>query len=275
MVIDSHQHFWKYDPIRDAWINDEMPQLKKDFLPIDLQPLLTKNKIDGCVAIQADQSENETEFLLELAVKNSSIEGVVGWINLSAPNVEEKLNYFSKFKKLKGFRHIVQAEPDDRFMLRPDFMNGIRLLKKFNFTYDVLIYPKQFPAAIELVNLFPDHKFVIDHLAKPNIKNKEINSWKQYMNNMAQNKNVYCKISGMTTEANWKNWKASEFTPYLDVVFESFGVDRIMYGSDWPVCLLAATYEQQLKIIQDYIQSLTNENQFKVMGKNAKDFYNL
>lgn len=274
-MIDAHQHFWNYDPVRDAWINDQMPEMKRNFLPEDLQPLLAEHKIEGCVSVQANQSENETEFLLDLAEKNSFIFGVVGWLDLRGDTVLERLAHYRKFKKLKGFRHIVQAEADDRFMLRKDFLNGISLLKGFNFTYDILIYPKQFSSAIEFVRHFPQQKFVIDHLAKPDIKNKEIDSWKKHMREISQHENVYCKISGMTTETHWKDWRSEEFTPYLDVVFESFGVDRIMYGSDWPVCLLAARYEQQLKIILNYMQPLSYENQMKIMGKNAKDFYNL
>ena len=274
MKIDAHQHFWKFNPIRDAWINDSMHAIRKDFLPQDLKPILNYNNIDGCVAVQADQSETETEFLLDCATKNSFIKGVVGWVDLRAKNVEERLAHYSKYKLFKGVRHIVQAEAND-FMLQQDFQNGISKLSAFNLTYDILVFPPQIDAAISLVNKFSNQKFVINHMAKPYIKAGKINDWKTKMNELAYAPNAYCKVSGMVTEADLKHWKISDFKPYLDVIFKAFGSNRIIYGSDWPVCLLAAKYEQQLQIIKNYISSFSIEDQSKVFGENAIKIYNL
>lgn len=275
MRIDSHQHFWKYNPIRDAWINKEMSVIQRDFYPHDLRPLLIENKIDGCVAVQADQSEDETLFLLEQAEREPMVKGVVGWVDLQSPRVEERLQYFSLFKKIKGFRHIVQAEPDDIFLLRKDFCNGIKSLKKFNFTYDILIYPKHLTATIEFVSRFADQPFVIDHLAKPLIKDGRLDNWKKEMSAFASFENVFCKVSGMVTEANWKTWKESDFKPYLDHVFKSFGTKRLMYGSDWPVSMVAASYKTQLSIVENYLASFSESEKADVMGGNAERFYKL
>jgi len=274
MRIDSHQHFWKYDPIRDRWINRTMKAIRRDFLPLDLKPLLKENKIDGCIAIQADQSEEETIFLLNLAEENPFIKGVVGWVDLCADNIENRLEYFSNFKKFCGVRHIVQTEPKD-FMLRQDFQLGISMLKKFGLTYDILIIPSQIRAAIDLVKKFPDQPFVLDHIAKPNIKDGEINFWKRNLEVLATFQNVNCKVSGMVTEANWNNWSEDNFTLYLDVIFNAFGIDRLMFGSDWPVCLLSASYTDVVKIVENYYKNLSGLDINKIMGLNTIKFYNI
>jgi len=274
MKIDAHQHFWKYDPVRDSWIEDNMKALRRDFLPKDLAPILENNDIDGCIAIQADQSEHETEFLLSLAKNNPFIKGVVGWVDLRADNIEERLPHYSSNNLLKGVRHIVQAESDD-FMLEEKFQYGISLLTQFKLTYDILVLSPQLPATIQFVNKFPSQKFVIDHMAKPNIKKGEMVPWKKNMEELAKSKNVFCKVSGLVTEADWKNWKKQDFTKYLDVIFNAFGVDRILYGSDWPVCKLAAEYHQQLKIIESYISSFSIKDKKKIMGENTIRFYNI
>ena len=274
MVLDSHQHFWKYDPHRDSWIDENMKTLRRDFLPKDLDPILEKNGINGCIAVQADQSEHETEFLLSLTKNNSFIKGVVGWVDLRADNIEERLAHYSSNNLLKGVRHIVQAEPDD-FMLGEKFKYGISLLTQFGLTYDILVLPPQLPATIQFVNKFPSQKFVIDHMAKPNIKKGEMVAWKNNMEELAKSPNIYCKISGLVTEADWKNCKKEDFSPYLDLIFKAFGVDRIMFGSDWPVCKLAAEYRQQLEIIESYISSFSSEDKKKIMGENTIRFYNI
>lgn len=273
--IDAHQHFWQFDAVRDAWITEDMQVLRQDFLPQHLQPLLAQAGMDGCVAVQADQSETETSFLLQLAAENDFIKGVVGWVDLQAENVEERLEYYSQFPKLKGFRHIVQGEQDDAFMLRPSFQQGIRLLQQFGFTYDILIYPKHLPYAIELVARFPQQKFIVDHLAKPHIKRGEISFWKQEIEHLAQHPNVCCKVSGLVTEADWKGWKGNDFAPYLDVVTAAFGTHRLVYGSDWPVCLLAARYEEQLNIVQKHFETFSEAEQARIFGGNAQQFYAL
>lgn len=275
MKIDSHQHFWKYHPVKDSWINDDMKLLKQDFLPSELYPLLRENNIAGCVAVQADQSEDETHFLLELALENDWIKAVVGWIDLRAENLEERLEYFSQYKKLKGFRHIVEAETQDDFLLREDFCNGISKLEKYNFTYDILVRPKHLKFATELVKRFPNQSFVIDHLAKPDIKNANFSVWEKEIRQIATYPNVYCKVSGLVTQADWKNWKIADFTNCLDIITEAFGINRLMFGSDWPVSLLAASYEQSTEILKSYFSKFSNEEQGKFWGQNAIAFYDL
>ena len=273
--IDSHQHFWNFDPEKFDWITEEMSLIKRDFLPGDLKPILQQNNFDGCITVQVEQTEEENNFLLKAAQDNEFIKGVVGWIDLQSENIEERLAYYTEFKKLKGFRHILQGEKKRDLMLSPDFKRGISLLSKYNFTYDVLIFPDQLMFAKELVNEFPEQKFVIDHLAKPYIKDGRIEEWKKDMEAIGSFENVYCKISGMVTEADWKNWKAKDFFPYLDVVVKSFGTNRIMYGSDWPVCLVAASYEQVLNIVREYFSSFSKNEQDLFFGGNAVKFYNI
>jgi len=273
--IDSHQHFWKFDPVRDSWINDEMKIIQRDFLPEDLQPILDQNGFDGCVAVQSDQSEAENHFHFQNAEKSDFIKGIVGWVDLQSKTVEERLEYYSQYKKIKGFRHVLQGESQRDLMLQPAFMNGILLLRKYNFTYDILIFKDQLQYLPKMVSSFPDQRFVIDHIAKPDIKNGEIDQWKKDIQKIARFENVHCKISGMVTEADWKNWKKEDFKPYLDAVVEAFGTDRIMFGSDWPVCLVAASYKEMLDIVEDYFSSFSEEEQEKFFGWNAIRFYNL
>jgi L-fucono-1,5-lactonase len=275
MKIDSHQHFWRYDAVRDAWITDSMAVLKRDFLPEHLAAELAANGIDASISVQADQSENETMFLLDLAEKNQRIAGVVGWVDLRSPRVGERLEHFSHSSKLRGFRHIGQTEPDDRFLARENFVRGVAQLRAFGFTYDILIYPKQLPAAIELVTQLPEQPFVVDHLAKPEIKSGKTSPWAAQMKEIAQSKNVFCKLSGLVTEADWRRWKTEDFKPYLDVVFDAFGAERLMFGSDWPVCLLAATYRQVNQIIEEYVKGFSQPDKDKIFGGNAARFYGL
>jgi L-fuconolactonase len=272
--IDSHQHFWKFDPVRDSWINDDMKVIQRDFFPADLAPVLAENKIDGCVSIQADQSENETQFLLDLASANDFIKGVVGWVDLRSPQLQARLEYFSTFKKLKGFRHVAQGEPIG-FLRRPEFSTGIAALKNYHFTYDILIYPRQIQDAIWLVKQHPEQKFVVDHIAKPVIREREFTNWAAGIKELSSLPNVYCKLSGMVTEAQWKNWTINDFKPYLDFILQHFGTTRVMYGSDWPVCLVAASYQNQLYIIEDFLHQFSPSEKNKIMGENAIQFYNL
>jgi L-fuconolactonase len=251
-----------------------MTKIRKDFLPEDLIGILDKNKIDGCISVQADQSIEETKFLLDHAAKNSFIKGVVGWVDLCDGNVKHTLKHYAKNPFFKGVRHIVQAESKG-FMLKEIFQNGIRKLKDFDLTYDILIYPKQLKEAIELVKKNPDQDFVLDHIAKPLIKNKEIADWSKGILEIGGFKNVYCKLSGLVTEADWKNWSKSDFKDYLELVLNAFGIDRLMFGSDWPVCLLAANYSQVLSIIENFIEPLSGEEKRKIMGGNACEFYRI
>ena len=274
MVIDSHQHFWVFDPVRDAWITPDMEVIRRNFLPEDLKPVLSANGVDGCVAVQADQSLDETRFLLELADANEFIKGVVGWVDLRSPTLYSQLETFSFYEKMKGFRHIVQAEPVD-FLRDPAFIKGVRQLSAFDFTYDILIYPTQLEAALYFVEQLPEVRMVVDHLAKPYIKKGLLAPWAEHMKQLAAYPNVSCKVSGMVTEADWNTHQPSDFVPYLDVVFESFGVDRLLFGSDWPVCLVAASYENMKGILDQYLRTFSKNEVAQIMGGNAIKFYNL
>lgn len=275
MTIDSHQHFWQFDPVKHSWINDKMAVLKTDYLPSTLRSIYQENNVDGCVAVQADQSEAETDFLLQLAQENDFIKGIVGWIDLRAKNIEDRLKHYAQFDLIKGFRHVVQEEPDPDFIIGNQFKNGIALLEKYGFSYDILVFPHQLSASIKLVEEFPNQRFVVDHIAKPAIEKGEIEHWKKLMQTIANHHNVYCKVSGMVTEADWKNWKQEDFTPYLDVIFGAFGNERIMFGSDWPVCLLGGNYSSVKGILETYIKDFKVEDKQKIMGRNAIDFYKL
>jgi len=274
-IIDSHQHFWNYNTKDFDWITDEMSVIRKDFLPNELQSVYQNNNVEGCVGVQVNQTEEENTFQLHNANSFDFIKGVVGWVDLQSDSVEKQLQYYQQFEKMKGFRHILQGEKDRALMLKPAFKNGISLLNNYNYTYDILIFPDQSRHALELVKIFPDQKFVIDHLAKPYIKSGEIEQWKNDMEQFRQHENVYCKISGMVTEADWKHHSLQTFKPYLDVVINAFGTDRIMFGSDWPVCLVAASYEKMLGIVKDYFSAFSKEEQDEFFGLNAIAFYNL
>lgn len=273
--IDSHQHFWRFDPVRDSWINDEMQAIKRDFLPEDLAPILLENTIDGCVAVQADQSEEQNAFLLELAAANPFIKGIVGWVDLRAENIKESLDFYKQYDKMKGFRHVLQGEEDRAMMLKPEFKRGISELSNYDFSYDILIYPDQLKYTEEFVKTFPNQRFVIDHIAKPNIKDRNIDDWKTDIEAVAKQSNVLCKVSGMVTEADWQNWKTEDFLPYLDVIFQAFGANRIMYGSDWPVCEVAGGYQKMISIVEAYTSKLSVTEQNMFWGQNAINFYKL
>jgi len=275
MKIDAHQHFWKYNAIKHEWINDEMSVIRKDFLPADLKEVYQENNIDGCVAIQADQTLQETDFLLELAHNNNFIKGVVGWADFRSEYFDEILHNYSNQKKIKGFRHIVQGEADHNFLLRSDFLNGISHLEKYNFVYDILVFPHQLGAVLEFVKKFPNQKFVIDHIAKPYIKDGFYDGWAALMTKISNHKNVYCKLSGMTTEADFNTWTPLQMKPYMDLVLNKFGSDRIMFGSDWPVCLVAGNYKKTKALVTDFIATLSQREQEAIMGRNAMEFYNL
>ena len=274
MMIDAHVHFWNYNKTRDAWITDDMKIIQRDFLPQDLEPLLSANNVEGVVAVQADQSEDETDFLLSLSDKFPFIKGVVGWVDLQNENIENRLLYYSKYPVIKGFRHIVQAEPSG-FLKNKKFLNGVQVLKKFDFTYDVLIYENQLKEALEFMNYFPAQKFIVDHCAKPAIRGNSISEWKKWMAEISKRKNIYCKLSGLITEAKWNEWNEKDFYPYLDVVFECFGTDRIVFGSDWPVMLLSGNYKGWKTLLQNYMTGFSTLEKEKVFTQNAIDFYKL
>lgn len=275
MRIDAHQHFWIYDAAEYGWIDDSMTALRRNFLPSDLKPELERNGVQGCVAVQARQSLEETRWLLQLAEQSSFVLGVVGWVDLCAQDVREQLKSLAANPKLVGVRHIVQAEPDDRFLLRPDFMRGVAALEEFDLAYDVLIYTKHLPVAAEFVQKLPRQRFVLDHLAKPPIRDREVNLWEREIRGLSTFPNVFCKLSGLVTEADWANWKADDLKPYLDVAFDAFGAERLMFGSDWPVCLAAASYSRVAGAIKDYLASRTDGERDAVLGGNAQRFWRL
>ena len=272
MKLDSHQHFWSYDAAQYPWI-PAGSALHRDWLPNDLAPLLSAAGLDGCIAVQARQIVEESRWLLTLADHAPIIKGVVGWVDLRSERVEEQLAELAPNKKFRGVRHVVQDEPDDRFMLGADFLRGIGKLKAFGMTYDILIFPKQLPAAIELVAKFPAQPFVLDHIAKPLIKDGTLEPWSAQIRELAKAPNLTCKVSGMVTEAKHGAWKADDFRPYLDVVFEAFGPERLMYGSDWPVCLLSGSYAQTFGLVDDYTRALSAAQRDAFFGGNTARFY--
>lgn len=273
-ILDSHQHFWRFEPERDRWITDEMIVLRRDFLPEDLQENLFSTNVMGTIAVQADQSELETEFLLHLATHNPFIRGVVGWVDLMHPALPLQLKQYKAFPILKGFRHILQSEPPD-FMLQASFVKGLQLLADFGYTYDLLIYPHQLNTALQLIQQLPLLRVVVDHLAKPDIKSKMFTEWEEGISKLATYDHVYCKLSGMVTEADWNNWKYEDFIPVMNTVVKNFGTSRIMLGSDWPVCLLAASYRDCFQIAQRFFSNYTVEEQEDVFYKNAARFYGI
>ena len=275
LIIDAHQHFWKYDAQEYAWISDELAPLKRDFLPEELLQLLNKEKISGAISVQARQSEKENEFLLNHAKGNPFIKGVVGWIDLRSEKVEERLSFYRNFPILKGFRHVVQDEKDPEFMLHPAFLQGIEQLIKYGYCYDILVYARQLPQVLAFLNHFPDKPFIIDHLAKPDIKQGGFTSWQADMRKIAAFPKVLVKVSGMITEADWHHWEKEDFYPYLDELVLSFGVERLCYGSDWPVCNLAGNYSMQWDIVKTYFSTFNPSDINKVMGWNTQRFYHL
>lgn len=273
--IDAHQCFWKCDPLMDNWINEDMKSIQRVFFPKDLWPFLNKYGFDGCVAVQASQSEKDTDILISLAKKHKFIKGVVGWVDLQSNNVLERLEWYKSFTILKGFTHVLQSEPKRDLMLQPTFKRGIAALQRYGFTFDILISPDQLRFLSQLAAFFPDQKFVIDHLAKPSIERKEIAGWRADIKKVALHQNVYCKISGMTGEAGWQDLGKEDFRPYIDEIVNLFGMDRVMFGSDWPVYKLSGFDEEVTYIIEDYFSTFSNEEQELFFVWNAVNFYGL
>ena len=275
MRIDAHQHFWRYSAPEYGWIDDSLSPLRRNFLPSDARRAMTLAGIDACVAVQARQTLAETRWLLELAAQNAFIAGVVGWIDLQAADAAEQLESFIDQPKFVGVRHIVQSEVDDRFMLRPAFGRGISLLANHDLTYDILIYPKHLRVAAELVSRFPRQRFVLDHLAKPKIRAHDILEWEKGIRELAAFPLVFCKLSGLVTEADWHGWTPHQMRPYFDVAFDCFGADRLLFGSDWPVCTVAADYQQVVSLVENYMADRTDGEREAVMGGNAARLWKL
>jgi L-fuconolactonase len=274
MRVDAHVHFWNYRETEYAWIDASMKQLRRDFLPKDFHVEMGRLGLQGCIAVQARQSLEETKWLLTLAAEFPFILGVVGWIDLRARDVQTQLASFANRSKLVGIRHVVQDEPDD-FLLRPDFLRGVAALADSDLTYDILIYPSQLANAARFVERLPSQRFVLDHLAKPPIKSGEIRDWADGLRRLAQFPNVVSKVSGLATEADWQHWNEDQFIPYLDIAFDCFGPHRLMAGSDWPVCTLVANYERALATTQLYLGRFSNSDRDAVLGETAARFWRL
>ncbi len=275
MRIDTHHHFWKYSPEEYGWMNDQMEVIRRDFLPADLKKEISETGIDGVVSVQARQTLEETQVLLDWARKHDFIRGVVGWVPLVSSSVRGDLERLSRRKDLKGVRHVLHDEPDDRFMLRNDFNAGIKLLRDFDLVYDILIFEKHLPQALQFVDRHPDQVFVVDHIAKPRIRDGLLSPWQTYIVQLAHRPNVYCKISGVATEADWSHWTEQELQPYLDTVFSAFGPKRLMFGSDWPVCLLATSYRRWVETVGRYVSQLSNSEQERFWSDTAREAYRL
>ncbi len=275
MIIDTHHHLWNYNPVEFDWIDDEMATIRKSFLPADLQTALAKNGVEGVVTVQARQSLEETDWLLKLASENDFMKGVVGWVPLADENIQLILEEYKSNPWLKGVRHVVQGEPDPEFILGKDFNNGISLLKNYNLVYDILIFEHQLPNTIRFVDQHPEQQFVVDHIAKPKIKTNELEPWAKNIKELAKRENVSCKISGMVTEADYKLWTAEQLRPYFEAVLEAFGPSRLLFGSDWPVCLVATSYSNWLELVKNTISKYTREEQDLILYKNAQRIYNI
>jgi L-fuconolactonase len=272
VLLDAHQHFWRYDAAQYPWIPAGSP-LQRDWLPGDLAALERPLGIGGSIAVQARQSLAESDWLLGLSDADKRIRGVVGWVDLCAARVVEDLARLSTHPNFVGVRHVAQDEPDDRFLVGAAFVEGISRLQEFDLTYDLLVYPRQLPASIELVERFPDQPFVLDHIGKPPIRSGELQPWRAQIERLAKSPNVYCKVSGMITEANHDAWRADDLVPFLDVIFAAFGTERLMWGSDWPVCLLAGGYDEVFEVVQDYAAQFSNAERLAVFGGNCARFY--
>ncbi len=273
--IDAHQHFWFYKAERDTWIDDSMSVLKQNFLPEDLEPLMDEAGMDGCVSVQAGQSEKETHFLLNLANAFDIVKGVVGWVDLRADDLDARLDHFDRFPPLKGFRHILEEDPDPELITKPNFQDGLKALAERGYTYDILIYAHQLEQTVKAIEELPEMSLVIDHLAKPEIEAGWVEEWESWLRKLSSYEHVHCKLSGLVTEAHWEEWETSDLQPYLDIAYDVFGPGRLMVGSDWPVCTLAASYSEVIEVIEDVMAERPEEAQKKVFGETAVDFYNL
>jgi L-fuconolactonase len=274
--IDAHHHFWKYDPVEYGWISDEMHMIRRDFLPSDLEETIQKSGVSGVVSVQARQKIEETQWLLDFAAQHPFILGVVGWVPLISATVAKDLERFAEHSKFKAVRHVLHDEPDDNYMLREDFNSGISLFKSMNLTYDILIFEKHLPQTLRFVDRHPNQLFVVDHIAKPRIRESLFSPWRENLQELARREHVYCKLSGVVTEADFKTWTESEIEPYLETTLEAFGPERLMFGSDWPVCLAAAdSYAQWVDIVSRFMAQLSEAEQRRIWSETAKEAYRL
>ncbi|KOH44955.1 amidohydrolase family protein [Sunxiuqinia dokdonensis] len=275
MIIDTHHHFWNYNPVDFDWIDDDMGSIRKSFLPKNLKETISGTDVQGVVSVQARQCLEETDWLLKMAQAHDFIKGIVGWLPLASEHIHQVLEQYSGSPWLKGVRHVVQGEPDPEFILGKDFNRGISALKNYGLVYDILIFEHQLPNTIRFVDQHPQQQFVVDHIAKPKIKKNETEPWARNMKELARRDNVSCKISGMVTEADYKSWTEEQLRPYFEVVLDAFGPSRLMYGSDWPVCLVATSYSDWLNLVKDLLSGLSPDEQEQIFSKNARHFYHL
>ena len=273
--IDAHHHFWRYDPIEYGWISEEMSVIRRDFLPAALEMQIQAAGISGVISVQARESLEETRWLLELAGKHNFILGVVGWVPLINPKIDAILAGLTRNRKLRGVRHVLQDEPDPFYMLRDDFNAGIRALQPFRLTYDILIFERHLPQTIQFVDKHPDQIFVVDHLAKPRVRDGELSPWQENLHELAKRPNTYCKLSGLVTEANYSNWRTEQLTPYMDAALSAFGPRRLMFGSDWPVCLVAINYPEWAAIVASAISGLSPSEQRRIWAGTAQEAYRI
>lgn len=275
MKCDSHHHFWRYSPSEYGWIHDDMRTIRHSFLPLDLKQEISEAGIEGVVSVQARQTLSETEDLLAWAQEHDFIRGVVGWVPLVSDSVREDIERFADRDELKGVRHVLQSEPDNHYMLRDDFNRGVALLKDFGLVYDILIFERHLPQTLQFVDRHPDQVFVLDHIAKPRIKEGLLAPWQSNISQLAQRPNVYCKVSGMVTEADWGAWTENQLIPYFDTVFSAFGTKRLMFGSDWPMCLLATPYGRWFRLVEKYVARLSDTEQERFWDGTAVEAYGL
>lgn len=275
MKVDAHQHFWKYNPLKHQWITEEMGVLRKDFGPAELVPLLQQAGIDGSIAVQADETEDETSFLLDLSSQHDFIKSVVGWTDLKRPDAEETIIQHAHSPKLAGFRSIMQGAEDQAYLSHSLFTKNVRLLSQYDLSYDLLVYHKQLDALIRFVDKLPDNRLILDHLGKPDIKNSQIKAWKKNMKTLSEHPKLYCKFSGMITEADHHQWRYEDLQPYLEIAAEYFGLERICFGSDWPVCLLAGSFHQVVGVAEKFAQQLSQVQREQLFGLNALTFYKI
>jgi len=273
--IDTHQHFWKFDAAEYGWIAPDQQVLRRDFLPADLEKEMAAAGIGGSVSIQARSSLEETRWLLELAGQHAFILGVAGWVSLIDPNVKAALEKFASNKKLRSIRHVLQDETDERYMLRDDFNRGIRELKHFGLAFDVLIFERHLPQTIQFVDKHPGQVFIVNHLAKPRVRYQALSPWRENMRELARRPNIYCKISGLATEADHAKWTEAQLEPYIDSVLSIFGSNRTMFGSDWPVSQLAIRYRRWVAIVEKGVSKLSQTEQKQFWAGTAREAYGL
>jgi L-fuconolactonase len=273
--IDAHHHLWKYSAAQYPWISENMGLLRRDFLIQDLIDVLEESDIDGVITVQARQALAETQWLLDLARSHDFVRGVVGWVALADPKVERDLEHLSTHAKLKSVRHLLQDEPDDFYILREDFNRGIKLLQDFGLRYDLLIFERHLPQTIQFVDRHPNQIFILNHIAKPLIKQGLVSPWRENLTELARRENVFCKLSGLVTEASWQSWTEADLDPYLQIVLTAFGPERVIFGSDWPVILLGSSYKRWVDVVQRSISHLSEYEQERIFGKTAIEVYRL